>query len=145
MRYAIATLALAALWSSPALADDGSQACYVSGDSSQVFSKDKLRHFNEDPITRQEVPRQLNSSNRAIQKCMQRHFDREGWPVQGARFLYGLRIAPTGKVAQVSVIEFQGVNDGMLMACIGRKICEWELSANPDGAEKQIVVPYVMR
>jgi hypothetical protein len=59
----------------------------------------------------------------------------------GAGLLYGARISPAGKVTQVSVLEAQNLNDAMLMACIARTICQWELEPNPDGQEKLVALP----
>lgn len=144
MRIAAVGLAISILGSSPVQAGDTPGSCYVAKDEAQVFARDKVKHFDAAPATSGEVRRQLNLSNSAFGKCMQRHFEREGWPRGGAALLFGMRVTAEGKVAQVSVLDYENVNDGMLMSCIGRKLCEWEFPADPVGGEKLIAVPHRM-
>jgi hypothetical protein len=142
MKIAAIVLAISALGSTPVLAGEAPGNCYAPKDAAQVFTRDKVKHFDALAASSGEVRRQLNLSNRAFGKCFQRHFEREGWPKGGAGILFGMRVTPEGKVAQVSVLDFENINDGMLIACIGRKMCEWEFPADPVNGEKLIAVPH---
>src|SRR4051812_46994166 len=125
MRYPIA-LALAVLWVGSAVAEEPA-ACYVAKDTTGDFVQKRLHPVGANPETIAQVTHLLNQNNRLAAKCIQKHIEREqGWP-SGAEIQYGVRISPTGKVTQVSVLGVKKVNDAMLMACIGRSICEWTL------------------
>lgn len=144
MRYIFA-LAAAALWAGCAIAEEA-EACYIAKDPTGDFVQDKLQSFDANPGTAAQVTRLVNQNSRATSKCMQRYIEREGgWP-NGAGLLYGARISPAGKVTQVSVLGANRVNDSMLMACIGRSICQWELEADVEGKEQLIKLPpYVFK
>lgn len=142
MKIAAIVLVISALGSSPVQAGDTPGSCYVAKDEAQVFTRETVKHVDALSVSSGAVRRQLNLSNRAFGKCFQRHFEREGWPKGATGILFGMRVTPEGMVAQVSVLDFENINDGMLMACIGRKICEWEFPADPVNGEKLIEVPF---
>jgi hypothetical protein len=136
MRYSFA-IAAAALWAGNALADEP-VACYIAKDPTGDFVPSKMQPIDADPRTGAQIRHLLNQSNREIAKCVQRHVEREGgWP-SGAAIRYGLRISPSGKLTQISVLAVKGINDSMLMACIGRTMCKWELEVSPDGQERLV-------
>ena len=144
MRYSIA-IAVAVLWVGTAVAEEPA-ACYVARDTTGDFVQNRLQSLGANPGTAAQVTHLLNQNNRLTSKCIQKHMEREGgWP-SGAEIQYGVRIAPTGKVTQVSVLGVKKVNDAMLMACIGRSMCEWTLEANADGKEQLVKLPpYIFR
>lgn len=142
MRNFIA-IAAAALWAGTALADEPA-ACYIAKDPTGDFVPSKVQPIDVDPGTGAQIRHLLNQYNRATAKCVQRHVEREGGWASGAAILYGLRISPAGKLTQVSVLAVKNNNDSMLMACIGRTICQWELEAKADGQERLVKLPYVM-
>jgi hypothetical protein len=141
MRLASA-LVIAILSASSAFADEPA-ACYVNKDSTGDFVPEKLKSFAADPRVGTQITHKMNETNRASTRCIENFIKREGgsWPVGGAGILFGARISAAGKVTQVSVLESKGVNDGMLMACLGRNVCGWELEASEDGQEKLLVLP----
>jgi hypothetical protein len=143
MRYYFA-IVVAALWAGSALADEPS-ACYIARDPTGDFVSNRMRAIDADPETGAQVRHLLNQDSRATAKCVQRYVEREGreWP-NGATVLYGLRISPAGKLTQVSVLEADNINDAMLMACLGRTVCKWELEAHTDSQERLIKLPFVM-
>jgi hypothetical protein len=72
---------------------------------------------------------------------MQKHMAQEGaWP-GGAGVLYGARVAPDGKVTQVSVLSARSVTNPMLLSCLARTICNWQFDADPAGRELLVKVP----
>jgi hypothetical protein len=142
MRYAFA-IAAAALCAGTAFADEPA-ACYIAKDTTGDFVPRKVKPIDADPGTGAQIRHLMNQDNRAVAKCIQSHVAREGaWP-SGAVILYGVRISPAGKVTQVSVVAVKNNNDAMLMACLGRTMCKWELEANADGQERLVRVPHVM-
>jgi hypothetical protein len=147
MRHSIAiAIATAALWAGTALADEPA-ACYIAKDPTGDFVPGKVQPIDADPGTGAQIRHLMNESNRAAAKCFQGYARREGGrlPRGGSGILYGLRISPAGKLTQVSVLAVENINDAMLMACIARTICKWELDGNPDGQERLVRVPYVKR
>lgn len=119
------------------LADEPA-ACYVAKDPSGEFTPGKVKSFDDYPDISPQIRHLLNQTNRAKAKCYQRHVEREGWPGDGAALTYGLRIGANGKVTQVSVLSASGINDAMLMACVGRMYCSWELAADAEGEERLV-------
>ncbi|WP_075791780.1 hypothetical protein [Massilia putida] len=143
MRHWIA-IAAAALLTGFARADEPA-ACYVYKDPTGDFVPRNVQALGADPALAGQITHLINENNRATGKCMQRFIKREGaWP-NGAGVLYGARVSPAGKVTQVSVLAVNNLNDNMLMACIARTICEWELEPDADGRERLVELPpYVL-
>lgn len=141
MRFAFV---VATIWCGVALAEEPA-ACYVLRDPTGDFAANKVQTLDAHPGTGAQIRHLLNEYNRVAAKCIQRHVEREGgWPATGAAILYGLRISPAGKLTQVSVLAETNVNDAMLMACIGRTFCRWELTADEDAEERLVKLPVVM-
>jgi hypothetical protein len=143
MRFAFA-VATAALLAGTAFADEPA-ACYVANDPSGDFATGQVQPIDANPRVAAQIRHLLNESNRATARCIQKFTEREGnFPPMA--LLYGVRISPAGKPSQVSVLASNNVNDAMLMACIGRLICAWELEPDADGQERLVSLPpYVMR
>ncbi|TFW34905.1 hypothetical protein [Massilia horti] len=142
MRYALA-IAAAALCAGTAFADEPA-ACYIAKDPTGDFVSSKVQPAEADPGTGGQIKKLMRQYYRETNKCIRKHMEREGgWP-NGAAIEYGLRISPEGKLTQVSVVEVKNNNDAMLMACIGRTICEWQLEAKADGQERLVKVPVSM-
>ncbi|MFC0253450.1 hypothetical protein [Massilia consociata] len=139
MRYTFA-LAAAALWASTAFADEPA-TCYVPKDPTGDFVSGKVQPFDADPHTAAQVVRLLNQDNRANGRCFHKFIEREGGMPSAAGILYGARVSPAGKVTQVSVLGTREINDAMLMACLARSICQWELKASADGKERLLRLP----
>lgn len=133
-------ITVAAFCAGAALADEPA-ACYMASDPTGNFRSGKTLSIDGYPETGAQIRRLLNENNRAMAKCIQRHVDREGWPASGASILYGLRISPEGKLTQVSVLEANDINDGMLMACIGRTFCNWDLTVDTKSQQQLVHLP----
>ncbi|USX26201.1 hypothetical protein NHH73_27165 [Oxalobacteraceae bacterium OTU3CINTB1] len=133
-------ITVAAFCAGAALADEPA-ACYMASDPTGNFRSGKTLSIDAYPETGAQIRRLLNENNRAVGKCIQRHVDREGWPANGASILYGLRISPEGKLTQVSVLEANDINDGMLMACIGRTFCNWDLAVDTKSQQQLVGLP----
>ncbi|MET3131615.1 hypothetical protein AAKU55_001877 [Oxalobacteraceae bacterium GrIS 1.11] len=138
MRFLIAVIALCA---GAAFADEPA-ACYISKDPTGNFLPGKVFPIDTNPGAGAQIRHLLNENNRTVAKCIQRHVEREGWPLDGASILYGLRISSEGKLTQVSVLEVSDINDGMLMACIGRTFCNWELAVDAKSQEQLLEFPF---
>ncbi|MFL6708464.1 MAG: hypothetical protein ACJ8HI_09680 [Massilia sp.] len=130
----------AVLLTSSAFADEPG-ACYTNRDTTGDFVPGRMQPTRSNPETAAQVAHLLNENSRTTSRCMEKFMEREGgWP-GGGGLVFGARIAPTGEVTQVSVVNAQKINDGMLMACIGRSICEWKLQPSSAGSEQLIVLP----
>jgi hypothetical protein len=141
MRYAF-FIAAAALCAGAAFAEEPA-ACYIARDPTGDFVPGIVQTIDADVRIAAQVTHLMNQSNRAAAKCMEGHVRREGMMPNGAVLRYGARISPAGKVTQVSVLEAQNLNDAMLMACLARTICQWELEPDAEGRERLIVLPSV--
>jgi len=140
MRLAL-VFAIATLWAGTAFADEPA-ACYVSRDATGDFVPEKLEAYDADPRLGNQIAHKMNETSRAASKCIASFVQREGYvPPGGGGVLFGARISPAGKLTQVSVLAARNVNDGMLMACLARVICGWELEADPDGRERLVKLP----
>ncbi len=139
MRHIFAAV-VAVLCMGTAIADEPA-ACYISHDPTGDFASSDVQPSEALPGVGAQVRHLMNQDNRAFGRCMQKHVEREGtWP-SGAGILYGARISPEGKVTQVSVLASRNINDALLMACVGRLICKWELEPSADNKERLIAVP----
>ncbi|MTW05544.1 hypothetical protein [Pseudoduganella ginsengisoli] len=113
----------------------------MNRDQTGDFIPEKVLPVRANTGTGVQIQRLLNDNKRAIVKCIQRNVEREGWPVTGAAIKYGLRISAEGKLAQVSVLNFVGTNDALLMACIGRLVCDWKLDGGTESQEQLLELP----
>jgi hypothetical protein len=140
MRNLLAVSIVAALCAGSAVADEPA-ACYQSKDPSGEFVPAKLTSSDADAAMSARISHLMNRDNRGIEKCFKKFVAREGgWP-NGAVLLFGARISHEGKPTQVSLLAAEKVNDAMLMACLGRAVCAWELPASADGQERLVMLP----
>ncbi|GGC01516.1 hypothetical protein [Pseudoduganella buxea] len=143
MRFLLA-IAAAVLSVGSAFADEPA-ACYIKRDPTGDFIPGKIQRFGADRPTSAQIAHLVNNDNKANSRCFKRHIEREGgYTLEGMGILYAIRIAPSGKVTQVSVVAEDNINDGMLMACFARSICEWKFAPRSDGAEQLVLVPPVI-
>jgi hypothetical protein len=129
-----------ALLAGNAFADEAA-ACYVSKDTTGDLVPGRMQPFNANAETAAQISHLLNESNREVARCFDHHLQRErAWP-NNARIMFGMRVAPTGEVTQVSVVASRNINDGLLMACVGRAVCKWKIKASADGTERLLALP----